>query len=113
MRHSRKAVEEAAGTRSTGGLSRLSPRARGLICGGNAGAGSPYPSRSEADFAACLAMFSAGYDEAEVWEVLTDPANGISAKYLEKGRYGDRYLALTIANARANASGASPRPAAA
>jgi hypothetical protein len=48
-------------------LSRLSPRARALIRHGNAGAGSPYPSRSEADFAVCLAMFGAGYEEAEVW----------------------------------------------
>jgi hypothetical protein len=82
-------------------LSRLSVRARTLIARGNAGAGAPYASRSEADFAVCLAMFSAGYDEAEVRAVITDFANGISDKYREKGRYGDSYLSLTIANARA------------
>lgn len=82
-------------------LSRLSVRARTLIARGNAGAGAPYASRSEADFAVCLAMFSAGYGEAEVRAVITDFANGISDKYREKGRYGDSYLSLTIANARA------------
>jgi hypothetical protein len=46
-------------------------------------------------------MFSAGYDEAEVRAVITDFANGISDKYREKGRNGDSYLSLTIANARA------------
>jgi hypothetical protein len=108
-----RVARTASGTPATGDLSRLSARARDLIRAGNAGAGSPYPSRSEADFAACLAMFSAGYDEGEVWSVMTDPANGISEKYLEKGRHGDHYLALTIRNARANASGAPGRPAAA
>ena len=81
-------------------LSRLSPRARALVRHGNAGAGSPYRSRSEADFAVCLAMFGAGYEEAEVWAVMTDPANGISERSLEKGRYAEGYLALTIGKAR-------------
>jgi hypothetical protein len=49
-------------------------------------AGSPYKSRCEADFAVYLAMFGAGYEEAEVWAVMADPANGISERGLEKGR---------------------------
>ena len=84
-------------------LSRLSGRMRGLIEGGNDASGSPYPTRSEADFAVAIAMFGAGYDEADVWAVMTDPANGISERYLERGRYGARYLSLTIDNARGRA----------
>lgn len=79
-------------------LSRLSARMRDLILHGNR---REYLSRSEADFAACVAMFGAGYTEAEVWAVMTDPANGISEKFFEKGRHGERYLALTIGKARA------------
>ena len=78
-------------------LSRLSPRVRDLIVHGNRG---EYPSRSDADFAACVAMFGAGYAETEVWAVMTDPANGISEKFLEKRRHGEAYLALTIGKAR-------------
>jgi hypothetical protein len=84
-------------------LSRLSDRMRDLISSGNAGAGSPYPTRSEADFAVAIAMFGAGYDEREVWSVMTDPTNGVSAKYLEKGRHGASYLRLTIGKAKARA----------
>ena len=81
-------------------LCRLSRRARALIRLGNAGAGSPYPSRSEADFAVCLAMFGAGYEEGDIWAVMTDPANGISERALEKGRHAEGYLALTIGKAK-------------
>jgi hypothetical protein len=88
-------------------LSRLSARVRALILGGNRGAGSPYPSRSEADFAVCLAMLAAGYGEADVWAAMTDPANGASEKYREKGRRGDAYLSLTIGKARALARNVS------
>ena len=77
-------------------LCRLSRRARALIRLGNAGAGSPYPSRSEADFAVCLAMFGAGYEEGDIWAVMTDPANGIS----ERARHAEGYLALTIGKAK-------------
>jgi hypothetical protein len=87
-------------------LSRLSCRMRTLISRGNRGAGSPYPSRSEADFAVCLAMFAAGYAEAEVWAVMVDPAHGISEKYSEKGRHGGAYLSLTVGKARALARSA-------
>ena len=81
-------------------LSRLSPRVRDLIVHGNRG---EYLSRSNADFAACLAMFGAGYAEAEVWAVMSDSANGISEKYFEKGRHGEAYLGLTIGKARSRA----------
>ena len=84
-------------------LSRLSARMRGLIVHGNAASGRPYPTRSEADFAVAIAMFGAGYDEADVWTVMTDPQNGISERYLERGRYGAGYLSLTIDNARGRA----------
>ena len=87
-------------------LSRLSARMRELIRRGNRG---EYPSRSEADFAACLALFAAGYSEPEVWATMTDPANGISQKFMEKSRDGECYLGLTIANARA-CLGETPRP---
>lgn len=84
-------------------LSRLSGRIRRLVEWGDRG---QYPSRSEADFAVCLAMFGAGYSEASVWGVMTDPDHGISGKYLEKGRQGDAYLSLTIGKARALARSA-------
>jgi len=77
-------------------LSRLSPRMHDLIVHGNRG---EYLSRSNADFAACLAMFRAGYADAEVWAVMTDPANGISEKFFEKGHHGEAYLRLTISKA--------------
>jgi hypothetical protein len=87
-------------------LSRLSARVRALILGGNRGAGNPYPSRWEADFAVCLAMLGAGYAEADVWAAMTDPANGASEKYREKGSR-DAYLSLTISKARALARNVS------
>jgi hypothetical protein len=95
-----------AGPCPTPDLSRLSGRIRALISRGNRGAGRPYPSRSEADFAVCLAMSAAGYAEAEVWAVMTDSAHGISEKVLEKGRHGDAYLSLTVDKARVLARGA-------
>jgi len=84
-------------------LSRLSGRMRGLIACGNNASGKPYETRSEADFAVAIAMFGSGYEESEVWAVMTDPANGISERYLERGRHGARYLSLTIGKARERA----------
>lgn len=86
-------------------FSSLSDRAKNLIRMGNAGSGDPYESRSEADFAVCLAMFSAGYDEYQIHAVLTDPANGISEKYHDKGRHGESYLMLTLRKACLHARG--------
>jgi hypothetical protein len=77
-------------------LSRLSEPMRELVLFGNSGR---YASRSEADFAVCLAMFGAGYEEAEVWAVMTDPAHAISEKFLEKERDGVGYLSRTIGKA--------------
>ena len=78
-------------------LSRLSERMRDLVLFGDREG--RYASRSEADFAACLGMFAAGLDEAEVWAAMTDPAHGISEKYHRKGRGGEHYLSLTIGKA--------------
>jgi len=69
-----------------------------LIRFGNRG---EYQSRSEADMAACVAMLGVGYDVSEVWSVMTDPTNGISGKFFEKGHQGERYLQLTISKAQA------------
>jgi hypothetical protein len=82
-------------------LSRLSERTRELVLFGDREG--RYASRSEADFAACLGMFAAGLDEAEVWAAMTDPTHGISEKYHGKGRGGERYLSLTIGKAAAKA----------
>ena len=90
--------ERPAPVRGAPDLSRLSARTRRLVERGNKG---EYRSRSEADFAVCLAMFGAGYSEIDVWAVMTDPAHGIAGKYLDKGRHGDAYLSLTIGKARA------------
>ena len=87
-----------------GATGRLSPQMRELIELGNAGAGRPYPSRSEADFAVAIAMFGSGYDENDVWAVMTDRANGISEKYRAKGANGTSYLVHTIDKARCRAS---------
>ena len=83
--------------------SRLSPKMRELVELGNEGAGRLYPSRSEADFAVAIAMFGAGYDENDVWTVMTDRANGISEKYRAKGVNGSSYLVHTIGKARCRA----------
>ena len=87
-------------------LSRLSRKMQDLIRCGNRG---EYQSRSEADMASCVAMLGAGYDVGEVWAVMTDPTNGISEKFFEKGRQGEQYLALTIGKAQARVQEASPR----
>lgn len=66
-------------------LDWLSARMRALISLGNTAAGKPYKTRSEADFAAAIAMFGAGFEEEAIYAVLSDPSNGISVKYREKG----------------------------
>jgi hypothetical protein len=78
-------------------LLRLSQRMQNLIRYGNRG---EYESRSEADMAACVAMFAAGYGADEVWATMSDPVNGISEKFVEKGRRGEQYLELTISKAQ-------------
>lgn len=81
-------------------LSRLSRRMRDLITVGNNAAGKPYRTRSEADFAVAIAMFGVGFEEPGIWAVMTDPRNGISERYHERGRHGRDYLARTIGKAR-------------
>jgi len=88
-------------------LSRLSERTRELVLYGDREG--LYPSRSEADFAACLGMFAAGFDEAEVWAAMTDPTHAISEKFRRKGRAGEQYLSLTIGKAAAKATPSSVR----
>jgi hypothetical protein len=82
-------------------LSRVSERTRKLVIFGDREG--RYASRSEADFAACLGMFAAGFEEAEVWAAMTDSTNAISEKFHEKDRGGERYLSLTIGKAAAKA----------
>jgi len=88
-------------------LSRLSERTRELVLFGDLAG--RYASRSEADFAACLGMFVAGFGEAEVWAAMTDPAHGISEKFHEKGPGGGRYMSLTIGKAAERALTSSIR----
>jgi hypothetical protein len=80
-------------------LSRLPASVLELIRHGN---GTEYPSRSEADWAVCVGMFRAGYGLDEVWMVMTNPENGISEKFYEKGARGEDYLELTISKAHAH-----------
>ena len=96
--------EVPAASTATGSpdLSRLSRRVRRLISNGDSGG--DYESRSEADFAVCIAMFSAGYDENDVWNVMSDPSNAISERYRDRGRYGISYLVRTIGKARNRAT---------
>jgi hypothetical protein len=89
-------------------LSALSERMRRLAEAGNRGAGHPYPSRSEADFALAVAMFGKGYAEADVAAVLLDPALGISEKALSEGRHARAYVARTVGRAASAASPADP-----
>ena len=97
-----------ASVAEAGDLGSLSERIQALIRGGHAALEGAYRSRSEADFAACIAKFGAGLSEEAVWKVMTDPANGISEKYHEKGRHGAGYLATTIAKAWQLAEPAAP-----
>jgi hypothetical protein len=80
-------------------LSRLPAGVLELVRRGN---GTEYPSRSEADWAVCVEMFRAGYGLDEVWTVMTNPENGISEKFYEKGARGEDYLELTIRKAHAH-----------
>jgi hypothetical protein len=80
-------------------LSRLPASVLELITHGNR---AEYPSRSEADFAVCVGMLRAGYGVDEIWMVMTNPENGISEKFFEKGAGGEDYLELTISKAHAH-----------
>jgi len=91
-------------TSSRDDLSRLSRRMRRLAEAGNAGAGHPYRSRSEADFAVAVAMIGAGYAPEEAASVLLDPSLGISEKALDQGRHAWGYVWRTVGEAARRAS---------
>ncbi len=75
-------------------LSLLPAKVHDLIRNGNRG---EYPNRPEASEAVCAAMFQAGYVVAEVWIVMTDPANGISEGFFEEdGERAETHLEQSI-----------------
>ena len=75
-------------------LSHLPSNVLDLIQNGNCG---EHPDRWEDYMAVCVAMFRAGYNVAEVWMVMTDPANGISEKFFEEdGERAEAHLELII-----------------
>ena len=87
-RYPRTAFGQTAPTvRGAGPFPPVGADKRELVLFGNSG---QYASRSEADFAVCLAMFGAGYEEAEVWAVMTDPAHGFLGEVPREGRDGER-----------------------
>lgn len=92
-------------------LDQLSPKIRGLIATGNQGPGNPYKSNSEADFAVVVAMLGRGFTEEAIYEVLKDPANGISTAYRTRGRFGEQYLRITIEEAKSRGQRPYPPPA--
>jgi len=62
-------------------ISRLPREVRDAIwLGGGRGVGP----RDGARVAVCAAMFRAGYGAAEIWAVMTDPLNGVSADFFEQ-----------------------------
>ena len=81
---------------------------RDLATLGNRGAGSPYSTRSHADFAVAVAMFGKGYSPKEVAAVLVDPSLGISEKALGEGPNTANYVGRTVRAAREAALPADP-----
>lgn len=78
-------------------ISLLPIEVQDLIRHGNRG---QYPTHSEAAAAVCAAMFRVNFGVAELWMVMTDPINGISAAFFEKdGEQAEAYLELTISQA--------------
>jgi len=77
---------------------RVSDRIRNLIEFGDTE--KRYRSRSESDLAVIAALVSAGCSDIEIKAIFSNPGHKISAKYLEKGKYSDRYLAHSIGKAR-------------
>jgi hypothetical protein len=69
---------------------------RDLAALGNRGAGSPYSTRSHADFAIAVATFGRGYTPEEVASVLTDHSLGISEKAIEEGPNAGNYVGRTV-----------------
>jgi hypothetical protein len=68
---------------------------------GNLDEAYPVGSRSEADYRTVLQMIEAGWSDTEIVTAFQQHPNGIGGKYAEKGKSGDKYLELTIKNAKA------------
>jgi hypothetical protein len=64
--------------------------------------GAPKGARSEACFKVCLWLYRFGYDDAQIADVFRANPDGIGAKYHER-KDGDRWLAVTLAAAKARA----------
>ena len=78
-------------------LSRSPSNVLDLIQNGNRG---EHPDRLEDYMAVCTAMLRAGYNVAEVWMIMTDPANGISEEFFEGGgERAEAYLEMLISEA--------------
>ena len=78
-------------------LSRLPNETRDLIRDGSRNG---HPGCSDALVEVCAAMFRAGYGVDEIWMVLTDPTNAISAAFFSKdGEQGEAYLERIISQA--------------
>lgn len=55
---------------------------------------------SEAAVAVCAAMFQASFGVDEIWMVLTDPTNAVSAGFFSRGgEQGEAYLERIISQA--------------
>jgi len=65
----------------------------------------PQGHRSEQDMKVIVALCAAGASDDDVMAVFTHHPIGTHGKFAEKGRYGEDYLAVTIANARAYLAG--------
>ena len=81
---------------------RVSPRIKYLIQHGDSIG--QYPSRSEALFAVILALFAAGYDDADIARLCLLETHGISELPREKGH---TWLAQELKRARHKANGAA------
>ncbi|MGB8658083.1 MAG: hypothetical protein WCE90_09920 [Candidatus Zixiibacteriota bacterium] len=77
---------------------RVSQQIKSLIKEGDKD--NKYLSRSEADQAVVNSLVIAGYDSDVIKAIFCNPRYRISSKYLEKGKEGDKYLALSIRKAR-------------
>lgn len=73
---------------------RVSNKIRALIKEGSNG------DRSGAVMSVAVALVNAGYDDATIVALLSNPAHKISEKFVEKGVDGPRWLGLTIGSAR-------------
>ncbi len=61
-----------------------------------------FPSRSERDQAVIGALVHTGLTNSQIKTIFSNPAYGISDKYLERQQYKDNYLGISIQKARAS-----------